>query len=320
MSAASRARGRGAGPRARFAPVVGLCLGALACLALAEPAHAYVRYRTEMGTGFFWPQTWVPVTVYPLSMTDVNGGMDMTTDQIVTAATTAANAWSASDNACTYLQVKLTQSDGDAPAARYDAKNSLVFRTTTWCPTVDAQTGCYDPSALAITSVFVNKKDGRIRDADIEVNAKHFVWADLDLDPSVQNKQDLQNALTHEFGHLIGLDHTCFPTGTAGEAPLDNEGQPAPNCDAAPEAVRETTMFASALPGDKEKRTLAPDDIRAICEIYPLADDPKIYVTGDDPAGCTCALGARGGRGGALAVSAAGVLAALVMRRRSRTR
>jgi len=100
------------------------------------------------------------------------------------------------------------------PVARYDYKNSLVFRTTTWCAPSDAAGTCsYDAAALAITSVFVNKKDGHIRDADIEVNSKNFIWTDLDIDPTAHGKQDLQNALAHEMGHLVGLDHTCVPAG-----------------------------------------------------------------------------------------------------------
>jgi hypothetical protein len=308
--------------RARFAP---LGLGAVVCLAVSLAfvgrAEAYVRYKTETGIGFFWPQTWVPVTAYPLSMSDIHGMMDMTSDEIVMAATAAGDAWSGRQNACTYLEINVSSSDAAAPTARYDNRNSLIFRTTSWCaPTDPAGTCSDDPAALAITSVFVSKKDGRIRDADIEVNAKNFVWTDLDLEPSAQGKQDLQNALTHEMGHLIGLDHTCIPAGTPGDPPLDNNGNPVPDCETAPEAVRETTMFASAIPGDTMKRTLAPDDIQAVCDIYPLANDPKIYVTGqEDPPACACALDQRGGgRGAGTVVPALGILAALVLRRRVR--
>jgi MYXO-CTERM domain-containing protein len=59
-----------------------------------------------------------------------------------------------------------------------------------------------------------------------------------------------------------------------------------------------------------------------VCEIYPLASDPKIYVTGppDDGNGCTCALGGAGGAGwgSAVLLPLAGVLAARGRRRRAR--
>ncbi len=178
----------------------------------------------------------------------------------------------------------------------------------------------YAPEALAITSVFVDKSNGHIVDGDIEVNAKNFVWTDLDADPAGKGKQDLQNALTHEMGHLIGLDHTCYAPGTAGGPPLDNKGVAIPSCDNAPAAVQATTMFASAIPGDTAKRTLATDDIQAICDIYPPAMDPMKCPLKDEPppkTGCALAPAAPGGGAAALAALAALALAA---RRRGRAR
>jgi hypothetical protein len=301
--------------------------GLLLSLAAPPRAEAYVRYLTKSGLGFFWPQTCVPVSAYPLSMKDANGNMEMTPDQIMHAATAAASAWStathdASSPSCTYLKIVVTEPDGPIPKAALDYTNALVFRTTSWCAPTDPPGMCsYAPEALAITSVYVNKQNGRIIDGDIEVNAKNFIWTDLDLDPAGRGKQDLQNALTHEMGHLIGLDHTCFAPGTPGDPPIDNHGNPIPSCDAAPPEVQATTMFASAIPGDTAKRTLAPDDIDAVCGIYSLDTDPMICPDHDvAPPRTGCALGATsrgaGGAGAAVALGAALLLAA--RRRRGR--
>ena len=62
---------------------------------------------------------------------------------------------------------------------------------------------------------------------------------------------DLQNALTHEFGHFIGLDHTCFIQSADGSSvsadgklrPKDDQGIDVPNCDASPANVQLTVMF-----------------------------------------------------------------------------
>jgi hypothetical protein len=53
---------------------------------------------------------------------------------------------------------------------------------------------------------------------------------------------DLEAVLTHELGHLIGLDHT-------------------PDFDA--------TMFAGYEPGTIDQRTLEEDDLLAACDAYP---------------------------------------------------
>ena len=76
------------------------------------------------------------------------------------------------------------------------------------------------------------------------------------------------------MGHLIGLDHTCFfrsPTRPATPAPRPRttSATSCPTATDAPADVQATTMFASAIPGDTAKRTLAPDDIAGVCEHLP---------------------------------------------------
>jgi hypothetical protein len=315
------------GARSSRRPVGAAVLALVLSFAAAPRAEAYVRYKTKSGKGFFWPQTCIPLSAYPYSMADVSGNMEMTPDEILHAATAAAAAWgsarpSDADPVCTYLKINVTESDAKPPVAGLDYANILIFRTTSWCAPTDAPGTCsYQPEALAITSVFVNKVSGQILDGDIEVNSKNFVWTDLDLDPKGTGKQDLQNALTHEMGHLIGLDHTCFPPGTPGTPPLDDMGNPVPSCDTAPTAVQETTMFASAIPGDTAKRTLAPDDIRAVCDIYPVASDPMICPTKDSPPQQqACALAPGSSPGGAGAGAGLWVLAALLVAARRRGR
>jgi hypothetical protein len=322
------ARGRGLG-----GPALALAFFVLAfaVLALAPGrAEAYVRYKTDTGKPFYWPQSCVPVSAYPYSMTDVNGHMEMTPDEIMHAATAASDAWSTAEETngvptdaggavCTFLRINVTESDGPTPTARFDYRNNIIFRTLSWCAPTDGPGMCtYDASALAITSVFVDKNTGEIRDGDIEVNAKGFIWADLDINTSPQN-QDLQNALTHEMGHLIGLDHTCYIADLGAPDPLDNNGNPVPDCEAADATVRATTMFASAIPGDTEKRTLAPDDIQAVCDIYPIADDPKRCPVEDGPpASCRCGVGGRAPGAAATVVAAVALVFALGRRRRAR--
>jgi hypothetical protein len=252
-------------------------------LTAPRAAEAYVRYKTSAGAPFAWPQTCVPVTVYP------NDLPDLTPDQTMHAVSAAAAAWSAEQNACTYLKIQVGSSMAAAPTASYDGRNSVIFRRTSWCRAGELPGTCsYDPAALAITSVFVSNTDGKIRDADIEVNAKNFVWTDLDLHPADVGKADLQNVLTHEMGHLIGLAGSCVTDGTL-PRPVDNAGQPVPDCGSASATVRATTMFEASIPGEVSKRTLAPDDIQAVCDSYPKAQDPAICPVAGADAGTDAA-------------------------------
>jgi MYXO-CTERM domain-containing protein len=306
----------------RLAILVSAAL-AVALTAGARPASAYVRYMSAGGKPFKWPQSCVPMTVYPNDLTTM-----MSIDEILSDVTAAAATWSNVSDACTYLHIDITSSTDTTPRAANDGHNNVIFRASSWCkqnpggecdPAVS-----YDPAALALTSVSASTSSGTIRDADLEVNAFHFRWADLVVHPELRGPgmtiHDLQNAVTHEMGHVIGLDHTCYLQ----PPPLiDNNGNPTPDCaDASPDVLA-TTMFPSANPGDIDKRTLAPDDQQAVCDIYPAAMDPMVCsptTTNSSLQGCSsCATG--GGRVpvAALAVTALAALFALRARRRRRT-
>jgi uncharacterized protein (TIGR03382 family) len=298
-----------------------LALSAVAlALAWSAPAAAFVRYLTDDGKPFFWAQATVPITAYPDDFTQSS----MTASQVEVAITAATATWSAAQNSCTYLTLLPTLAAGSAPPAANDGHSTIIFHSNVWCH-VDADGSCpagaeYDRSALAVTTDTANTKTGQIYDSDVEVNAVNYQWADVVADPQLDADMDLQNALTHELGHLIGLDHTCWDALTS-KSPLrpdDNTGQPVPDCATASAEVQATTMFPSATPGDIEKRDLAPDDEDALCKIYPLGDPPPPPGTdatgGCANTGCTAAGTFDPGPLGAWAVLAA----AIVLLRRSR--
>jgi MYXO-CTERM domain-containing protein len=105
-----------------------------------------------------------------------------------------------------------------------------------------------------------------------------YSWGDLVGQPApvTATPADFQNALTHELGHVVGLDHNCYTTND-GQARLnDNTGTPELDCygnPPPPDAVTAATMYPSVLLTDTQRRDLSADDVQGVCEIYPHAHD-----------------------------------------------
>jgi len=240
----------------------------LTTVGLSRPAFAYVRNETASGLPFAWKKSCAWMTAFPTELPL------MTRDEASSAIAASVAAWSKQDpanGACSYLDLHLLVAavGQSQPPARNDGTNGIGLRRDTWCP---QSPNCYDPAALALTSVFARTSTGEIVDADIEVNGVNFSWADVTRTAPTGTEQDLQNAVTHEMGHVIGLDHTCYFG--SGARPTDQNGAPIPDCATASAAVMETTMFPSANTLDTNKRTLAPDDRMGLCASYPVASDP----------------------------------------------
>jgi MYXO-CTERM domain-containing protein len=313
MTAADRRR---RAPLGRFA-AGGLAMAAALMGPATPSALAYIQYQvvdqtTQQPTGVYisWNRNCVDITAYPNDLTD------MTYDQVTNAASAAAATWSKVSLPCTYLNLKVTPSMQPKRAAGSDAYNVLIFRNP-WCD--PANPDQCQPEALAVTSVFAGRTSGIIHDADIEVNTENFLWGDLAAQPAV-GRQDLQNALTHEMGHLIGLDHNCFTPGSDPYRQNDNTGAPAPFCAAADPVVQAATMYTKAEFGDLSKRTLSDDDQNAVCQIYPVASDPNYCPPpATEPIGCGCEVSGGSGAAGGLALAVLGLVSALALRRRRRT-
>ena len=139
---------------------------------------------------------------------------------------------------------------------------------------------CHGPFAAGLTRVFyVNQAshpdDGIILDADIEINAVDFALA-KNCETTCETlgegqPQDLENTLTHELGHLLGLGHTCWDGMDPPVHPEDDAGELIPFCepfDALPESVLDATMYPYGDPTQIIKRSIEPDEVTAICEVY----------------------------------------------------
>jgi hypothetical protein len=154
---------------------------------------------------------------------------------------------------------------------------------------------CPNWGIVALTSVLYDPSTGRIMDADIEVAGWDGVGAPTTTTPPVairnppqhgwyftcypQQDQttltpcatygqggcaymDLQNTVTHEVGHVLGLAHS---------------------------SVTGATMNATTAPRETDKRSLAADDIQGVCAIYPPPSG-GCGCGGGEPAGVTSLL------------------------------
>jgi MYXO-CTERM domain-containing protein len=303
---------------------ISLAIAALTAPPLMRPAQAYVRALSASGVPLYWPQSCAAVTIY------LNGFSMMTSDEVAKSIAAAAHAWSPSEVTCPgpdgdggtghpYFEIVPSMSaGGSVPEVAYDGKNSIIFQTTTWPE---------DPEFIAYTQHFTGP-DGAIVDTDIEINAVTGIsWSNLDPGSSstghVLDTIDLQTAMTHEFGHFLGLAHTCFHAGVDSlPRPNDDQGQPIPDCpDPAstpgdvPQA--QSVMWFFVDPGLTTKRTLAADDIHAVCDLYPAAQDPHACTLNLPDDGCGCAAGGAPLAPGATLSLLALAFAALARRRRS---
>lgn len=299
-----------------------------------EASAPFTPTRTSSGTPLRWAGSCVFLRPH------VTGPADVPADDFAAALAGATSSWESATSACSYLHFQLEPPE--AGEVGLDYVNRIIVREDRWCRPGPPE-HCYDAGATAITTVFFVDKpgdpaDGTILDADIELNAVDYALATCSDPPGGCTTtgtgvvEDLANTLTHELGHVVGLDHTCW-SGAPQDAPLDGDGVPVPSCtppSSLPASVTEATMYPFEDPEETKKRTPEADDVDGFCRTYPSASDPGVCapvtppVAGDGngdgdaglppteaPGGC-CRT--SGGDGGFVLV----LLVAVIARRRSR--
>jgi hypothetical protein len=214
----------------------------LSVLALATlssgPADAYVRSRTDRTQSpLVWTRRCIPFHIHEAGSDNLALGV------VVNAIKGSFEAWQIPE--CSGVEFHYQGLTND-PRVGYlidgDNINNVVWRETAWPPERNA--------VIALTTVtFCDQQGGacnfagEILDADIELNGVEFKFS-ATVSPVGQN-YDIRNTVTHEVGHMLGLDHS---------------------------PVSDATMFSTAPAGERSKATLFDDDIEGLCDIYPVPD------------------------------------------------
>jgi MYXO-CTERM domain-containing protein len=288
---------------------------------------------TSSGHYLYWESGCAFVTV------DSRGTNALSGDQEFAIIDAAINEWNSKTASCSYF--KVMNSGRKEMETTNDKINVIRFRDTqctcaaddtgqvrmSWgCrpATASAAAKCYSSQAAAITTaVYVNDpnspRDGAIVDADIEINGVNFaISANGTTNTPGACLADLQNTLTHELGHLHGLEHTCR-LNVSDPQWIDDQGNPVPQCAAVPPSntkIIDATMYPTQACGEITKSSLSDDDIQAICKVYPTSKDPGTCEPVGRTTGGGCCSASRDADRPAGALLLAGVVALSVRRRR----
>jgi hypothetical protein len=208
-------------------------------LASAEPAFAYLKLGTRVNgrqVTLTWAQT--PVRYFVSSRSAIPG---ITLDDFQAAVGRAFAQWEAvPTSSIAYRFGGLT---GGLPGED-DGLSTLGFRNR---PELDR--------VLGATNFLVDTATGALLESDIFFNSS-FAWSTASAGET--GRFDLESIALHEIGHLSGLGHSAL-----GETELREGGG---RRVLGAEAVMFPIAFGS---GTVAGRTLKPDDIAGISDLYP---------------------------------------------------
>jgi hypothetical protein len=262
----------------RFAklPLLGLLL-------YAGPARGYVQATTSSGKAAL---RWVGKNCIRLRP-NLDGKNHVIGGTELDALLAGVAAWERPTRSCSFIRFVVAEPAPLQPLADDTQRREDV--TVFWVERDWSDSPARTPETVALTELrYLHRPgktdDGHIVDARLDVNAEHFQFS-MNGAPGTINAV---HTLTHELGHVLGLDHPCV------DGPVVMELWPhRPSCGEASFAGQ--TMYPSAWLGDTSPHPPSSDETAAICAIYPLASDPHFCPGEQSGCALTAAPASRAG-------------------------
>lgn len=260
-------------------------LAVVLSLTLATPAAVAWCRTTEPRTPedgcndampIAWPITCVGVTLNTHALDAATAAGQSLGESMRRWTPWAAARWS--EVSCaggpTSLRVVMMGEDDVAAGLAFDGRN-VVSVNRRWTPDV-----FHRPGTIAITLVTNDVLTGALLDADIELNARDVgnpLGRPFGDGAPTWGVADGPTVLLHEFGHLVGLDHSRVLT---------------------------AVMAAGRGDVERQRRALVDDDRDGLCDAYPVTGSRPAPSPGCVPQRAVAPRIAVLGGGGCIAVPA----------------
>jgi hypothetical protein len=224
-------------PRRSLLVSIAACAIAIAVVAGSTPALAYLKLGVQVGSSMVtlrWDD--FPIRYFVTNQ----GAAGVSATEFQGAITRAFNTWNTVESADTSSQFAgFTQ-------ASPGADDGMVVIGYQSRPELER--------TLAATSFLIDVSNGEIVESDIFFNTA-FPWSTASGGQS--GRFDVESIALHEIGHLHGLGHSALG---------ETEVRPGGRRVLGAEAVMFPIAFTAGSTAD---RTLKPDDVAGITDIYP---------------------------------------------------